>query len=103
MYSLDVKSNVIHTAVILKVMTSIVHGQIDISNPFDLRFQSFRVNVKFSTDYHGPLFEKSELFRQFGLFRRKLWVYESLTDMGKTNNGPLEKNYNGKNSVKSRC
>ena len=53
MYSLDVKSNVIHTAVILKVMTSIVHGRIDIRNPFDLRFQTFRVNVKFFTDYDG--------------------------------------------------
>ena len=53
MYSLDVKSNVIHTAVILKVMTSIVHGRIDITNPFDLRFQTFRVNVEFFTDYHG--------------------------------------------------
>ena len=53
MYSLDVKSNVIHTAVILKVMTRIVHGQIDILNPFDLRFQTFRVNVKILTDYHG--------------------------------------------------
>ena len=53
MYSLDVKSNVIHTAVILKVMTSIVHGPIDITNPFDLTVQTFRVNVEFFTDYHG--------------------------------------------------
>ena len=53
MYSLDVKSNVIHTAVILKAITSIVHGQIDISNPFDLRVQTSGVNVEFSTDYHG--------------------------------------------------
>ena len=53
MYSLDVKSNVIHTAVILKAMTSIVHGQIDISNPFDLTVQTFRVNVEFFIDYHG--------------------------------------------------
>ena len=34
-------------------MTSIVDGRIDLLTPFDLRVQTFRVNVELSTDYHG--------------------------------------------------
>ena len=34
-------------------MTSIVDGRIDFLTSFDIRVQTFRVNVELSTDYHG--------------------------------------------------
>ena len=38
---------------LLYVMTSIVHGQNDLLTPFDLRVQTFGVNMELSKDYHG--------------------------------------------------
>ena len=48
------------------VITSIIHGQIDLLAPFDPMAQTFKVNVELATDYHGHT--QKPFFRAKGSF-----------------------------------
>ena len=52
------------------VITSIIHGQIDLLTPFDPMAQTFKVNMELFVDYHGHTFFRakgsfSDIFSKF--------------------------------------
>ena len=65
----DINDGVYYPAVSLfksaKVMTSIVHGRIDLLTSLDPRVKIFRGDVEFSTDFHGH--NQKTFFRVKGL------------------------------------
>ena len=46
------------------IMTRIIHGQIDLSTPFDPMGQTFKVNMELSADYHS--YTQKTFFRAKG-------------------------------------
>ena len=50
------------------VILRIVHGGIDLLTPYDLRAETFTVNVELSADFHGHTQKNFEPKRHFGTF-----------------------------------